>query len=77
MFIIYNIPENHNILLPRGDCNDIYVYNNEDEWECKDKNVLIEQLIADKTNLLSKKRDEKDENKKYSFDNYYFIILFI
>ena len=64
-------PENHNILLPRGDCNDIYVYNNEDEWECKDKNVLIEQLIADKTNLLSKKRDEKDENKKFSFDNYY------
>jgi competence CoiA-like predicted nuclease len=64
-------PENHNILLPRGDCNDIYVYNNEDEWECKDKNVLIEQLIADKTNLLSKKRDEKDDNKKFSFDNYY------
>jgi hypothetical protein len=53
-------PENHNILLSRADCNDIYVYNNENEWECKDKNIVIEQIISDKTNMLYNKRLDKD-----------------
>ena len=64
-------PENHNILLSRADCNDIYVYNNENEWECKDKNIVIEQIISDKTNILYNKRLDKDDKKSYKFDNYF------
>jgi hypothetical protein len=64
-------PENHNILLSRADCNDIYVYNNENEWECKDKNIVIEQIISDKTNILYNKRLDKDDTKSYKFDNYF------
>jgi hypothetical protein len=64
-------PENHNILLSRADCNDIYVYNNENEWECKDKNIVIEQIISDKTNMLYNKRLDKDDIKSYKFDNYF------
>jgi len=64
-------PENHNILLTRADCNDIYVYNNENEWECKDKNIVIEQIISDKTNILYNKRLDKDDKKSYKFDNYF------
>jgi hypothetical protein len=64
-------PENHNILLTRADCNDIYVYNNENEWECKDKNIVIEQIISDKTNILYNKRLDKDDTKSYKFDNYF------
>jgi|688.fasta_scaffold399400_1 hypothetical protein len=64
-------PENHNILLSRADCNDIYVYNNENEWECKDKNIVIEQIISDKTNILYNKRLDKNDKKSYKFDNYF------
>jgi hypothetical protein len=64
-------PENHNILLSRADCNDIYVYNNENEWEYKDKNIVIEQIISDKTNILYNKRLDKDDKKSYKFDNYF------
>jgi len=64
-------PENHNILLSRADCNDIYVYNNENEWKCKDKNIVIEQIISDKTNILYNKRLDRDYKKSYKFDNYF------
>jgi hypothetical protein len=64
-------PENHNILLSRADCNDIYIYNNDNEWECKDKNIMIEQIISDKTNMLYNKRLDNDDKKSYKFDNYF------